>query len=122
MIVGTWKFSGSTLNGVDVYNLPSTSFQVGTNGQDIYGYENCYKYDIVIFKDNNVFIQDAGILKCNSADLQTKTHAYSINANQTQITFNITNNPAFISEVMTLNERTLKINNGDERIETFTKQ
>ena len=122
LIVGTWKFSGSTYYGVDVYNLPSTSFEIGTNGQDIYGYETCYKDDVVIFTDNNAFIQDAGANKCNTTDPQTKTNAYFINANQTQITFNITNTPAFISEVLILNATTLKINNGGERTETFTRQ
>lgn len=64
---GSWKFSGATVNGVDVSSLLQT----------------CQKDNVLTFSSNGSGTLDEGATKCNSSDPQTDPFTWSFMTNET---------------------------------------
>lgn len=121
-IIGTWKMTGATRHGVDTFNLPETSFQLGTNGSQIYGLRNCLKDNITTWSASS-YVIDEGPLKCSANAPQTHTIQYTINSQQTLLTITTPTGGQATLSILSLNSTTLKLQSSNGGgIDTLTRQ
>lgn len=121
IIVGSWKMSGNTQSGVDIFNIPVGTC-VNINGTCVYSIPNCVRDDITTFSLNGNGIHDDGPTKCSPNDPQQTTFSYTLNSNQTQVNI-VYNGSSVTYNILTLNATTLKIQQvNTTKTETYTRQ
>ena len=91
-IVGKWKLTGYSQNGVDVYRNINT----------------CITDNTATFTSDLKLIFDEGPTKCNPSDPQAITETYSFNSDNTQLTVSGTSSSE-IYKIQILNSTTLKL-------------
>lgn len=70
--------------------------------------EACEKDDFLRFNKNGTVVFDEGATKCDAADPQTETSSWAFNSNETEITFDLNDDPTTF-KIKELTEDTFKL-------------
>ena len=93
----TWKLVAFTISpAIDLGNGPTNDV--------LSAWDACDKDDLFIFKSNNVFIYDEGVLKCDAGYPQQLTSTWSYNKTTKEITYCIGNGSSCDSYTWVISE------------------